>query len=55
MLPGLSAMATPDDGVDNKLDMLKLLAEISDFNGFTQEDVQKPLNNVFTCLVVSIL
>lgn len=53
VLPGLSDMASPEEGVDNKLDMLKLLAEISDFNGFSQEEVQTPLSNVFTRLIVS--
>ncbi|XP_060568151.1 apoptosis inhibitor 5-like [Ruditapes philippinarum] len=51
VLPGLSSMSNPEDRVDNKLDMLKLLAEISDFNGFSQEDVLKPLSHVFTRLI----
>ncbi|KAL4225441.1 Apoptosis inhibitor 5 [Mactra antiquata] len=51
VLPGFSGLAAPEEGVDIKLDMLKLLAEISEFNGFNQEDVQLPLSNVFERLI----
>ena len=53
VLPGLGRMSPPVDGVDVKLDMLKLLAEISEHNGFTPEDCKMPLQNVFERLIVS--
>lgn len=53
MLPGFTELAAPEEGVDIKLDMLKLLAEISEHNGFNQEEVQTPLKNVYERLIVS--
>lgn len=47
VLPVLNQMASADENVDCKLEMLKLLAEISEFNGYSQEEVQKPLRNVY--------
>jgi len=52
-LPGLESMASPEEGSDVRLDMLKMLAEISDYNGMTQDECKLPLENVFNALVVS--
>lgn len=55
VLPGLQQMTSPEEGVDIKLDILKLLAEISEYNGLTQDEAAKPLANVFNTLIVSTL
>ena len=53
VLPVLSDLANVEEGTDSKLDMLKLLAEISENNGLTSEEVKEPLDQVFQRLTVS--
>ena len=54
VLPVLSNLANVEEGIDSKLDMLKLLAEICENNGLTSEEVKEPLGHVFERLTVCI-
>lgn len=53
VLPVLSDLANIEEGMDSKLDMLKLLAEICENNGLTNEEVKEPLEHIYTRLTVS--
>ena len=55
VVPVLSNLANVEEGVDSKLDMLKLLAEICENNGFSSEEVKEPLGNVYSRLIVSLV
>ena len=52
VLPILNDIAGMEEGTDAKLDVLKLLAEICEHNGFTADEVKMPLENVFKRLLV---
>lgn len=51
VLPALGKFTSPEEGHDSRLDMLKSLAEICPFNGYTAEEVKASLEEVFTCLL----
>jgi len=55
VLPGLQHMVSPDEATDTKLDMLKQLAEIVEYNGLTAEEVKDILPSVYTTLLVRTL
>lgn len=47
VLPVLSDLANIEEGMDSKLDMLKLLAEICENNGLSSDEVKEPLGHVY--------
>lgn len=53
VLPHIDQLASPEDGVNGKLELLKLMAEISEFTG-ELEDLEQRLKNLYDCLIVSI-
>ena len=55
VLPVLSDLANIEEGMDSKLDMLKLLAEICENNGLSSDEVKEPLGHVYHRLIVSIM
>lgn len=50
----ISKLASPEDGVDSQLEMLKLFSEISEFAG-DLDKLENRLENLYNCLIVSIL
>ncbi|XP_061175441.1 apoptosis inhibitor 5-like [Saccostrea echinata] len=50
VLPHLEELASPEEGVNGKLEMLKLLAEISEFAG-DLENLEQRLQNLYDCLI----
>ena len=52
VLPVISKLASPDDGVDAQLEMLKLFSEISEFAG-DLDKLENRLDNLYKCLIVS--
>jgi hypothetical protein len=54
VLPVISKLASPEDGVDSQQEMLKLFSEISEFAG-DLEKLENRLENLYNCLVVSML
>lgn len=53
VLPHIDQLASPEDGVNGKLELLKLMAEISEFTG-ELEDLEQRLKNLYDCLIVSV-
>lgn len=52
VLPHLDQLASPEEGVNGKLELLKLLAETSEFTG-DLENLEQRLQNLYDCLIVS--
>ncbi|XP_063417176.1 apoptosis inhibitor 5-like [Mytilus trossulus] len=50
VLPVISKLASPDDGVDAQLEMLKLFSEISEFAG-DLDKLENRLDNLYKCLI----
>lgn len=50
VLPVISKLASPEDGVDSQQEMLKLFSEISEFAG-DLEKLENRLENLYNCLV----
>lgn len=50
VLPHIDQLASPEDGVNGKLELLKLMAEISEFTG-ELEDLEQRLKNLYDCLI----
>jgi hypothetical protein len=45
-------LASPEEGVNGRLEMLKLMAEISEFTG-DLENLEERIQNLYNCLIVS--
>lgn len=50
VLPVISKLASPDDGIDAQLEMLKLFGEISEFAG-DLDKLENRLDNLYKCLI----
>lgn len=50
VLPVISKLASPEEGVDSQLEMMKLFAEISEFAG-DLDKLESRLENLYNCLI----
>ena len=53
VLPNLQKIASPEDGVDGQLEILKMFAEISEFCGDIDK-VEERVTNIYNCLIVRV-